>query len=169
MYKELPVKGFEATYTVDNRGNVYSLPRLGAYSYKRRLKGSLTKKGYLLVALHEKPKKKSIQVHRLVAEHFVSGGAAGLQVNHKDGNKSHNGADNLEWVTSKQNIRHAWANGLHQSLKGEQHNNAKLTEKQVLEIRALAKTKTRKEIAKIYGVDYTNVCLIITRKAWKHI
>lgn len=51
-------------------------------------------------------------VHRLVAYHFVDGYQDGLVVNHKDGNKLNNEADNLEWVTRSENDLHAFKLGL---------------------------------------------------------
>lgn len=50
--------------------------------------------------------------HRLLALTFVEGFRVGLQVNHIDGNKLNNNLDNLEWVTAKENIRHAHRLGL---------------------------------------------------------
>ena len=55
---------------------------------------------------------KNIYIHSLVAEYFVKGRKKNLQVNHKDGNKINNRSSNLEWVTTEENIRHAWNNGL---------------------------------------------------------
>lgn len=47
-------------------------------------------------------------VHRLVACAFVEGFASDLVVNHKNGVKTDNRPDNLEWVTSSENIRHSY-------------------------------------------------------------
>lgn len=54
-----------------------------------------------------------IHVHRLVASAFVDGYREGYQVNHIDGNKDNNCADNLEWVSGSENIIHARKNGLY--------------------------------------------------------
>lgn len=51
-------------------------------------------------------------IHRLVAQVHVPGYARGLVVNHKDGNKLNNSADNLEWITPRQNAVHASVNNL---------------------------------------------------------
>ena len=64
--------------------------------------------GYLVVGLCSK----QYRVHRLVAQAFIDNPENKPQVNHKDGNKLNNCVDNLEWVTSRENIIHAVENSL---------------------------------------------------------
>jgi HNH endonuclease len=64
--------------------------------------------GYQIVALDGK----QLSVHRLVASHFIPNPYQHLQVNHKDGNKSHNHVSNLEWCSEKFNAHHALETGL---------------------------------------------------------
>ena len=61
---------------------------------------------YLQVQLWYKGEGKIKYVHRLVATAFVPGWREGLEVNHKNGVKNDNRAENLEWVTQSENMRH---------------------------------------------------------------
>lgn len=88
-------------YLISNLGNVYSLKT------NRVLKPSKNPRGYLIVNIRVDGKIKGVAVHTLVARAFCKGYKDGLQVNHKDGNKINNTADNLEWVTPSQNVIHS--------------------------------------------------------------
>ena len=107
------VIGYEGLYKVSNLGNVLSIPRKGTHSNKEYLlKQSLTKKGYLYVILSKKCKSFDTGVHRLVAQAFIPNLENKSQVNHKNGIKTDNRVENLEWVTNEENMRHSWEIGL---------------------------------------------------------
>lgn len=54
----------------------------------------------------------TFSIARLVAELFIPNPMQLPQVNHKDGDKKNNHADNLEWVSNRENLDHAMRNGL---------------------------------------------------------
>lgn len=99
-------------------------------------------------------------VHRLVAHAFVPNPNGCPEVNHKDGNKRNNDYRNLEWVTRKQNAKHAVENDLVAFWKTIK--SSKLNETQVREIRAhIEEGKlTYKQIGKKYGICLQGVCSI---------
>ena len=70
------------------------------------------RKGYYAVDLYENGERSTERVHILVAEAFVPNPNNNPMVYHKDGNKHNNNAENLEWVTNKENCDHAWKTGL---------------------------------------------------------
>lgn len=79
--------------------------------------------GYLGVVLCKNGKTKLIAVHRLVAMHFIPNPENKPQVNHKNGVKNDNAAENLEWVTQSENMKHAVKTGL---LAGKGYKKTKL-------------------------------------------
>ena len=95
-----PIEGFPG-YIISNLGRVYS------ERFKRFLKLSVKKSGYVYVALSDSNKKiKHLRLHRLVAKAFIPNPDNLPEVNHKDENKQKNRADNLEWCTSKYNANY---------------------------------------------------------------
>lgn len=116
------VKGYEGLYQVSNLGRVKSLNKkvntINQYGaiHKRTIKGRNLKQrethnGYLRVKFIKNKKIQKVRVHRLVAEAFIE--KPKLEVNHIDGNKKNNNVENLEWVTPKENKKHAWIMGLY--------------------------------------------------------
>lgn len=89
-------------YEVSDRGRVKN-SRTG-----RILKQGNHRQGYSLVWLCDSEGRHGMSVHRLVAEAFVGNPESKPQVNHIDGNKSNNFAENLEWVTGRENTLHAY-------------------------------------------------------------
>lgn len=100
------IDGYEGYYQVSNQGFIRNSKGL-------ILKAHPNNSGYYLIALTIKTIRKAHLVHRLVASAFLSKKEGATQVNHKDGNKLNNKAENLEWATPSENARHAWAMGLH--------------------------------------------------------
>mgnify|MGYP002623309336 CR=1 FL=1 len=97
-------------------GGKYQVSTLGRI--RRRHDGKILalyshEKGYLKVDLEHRRARKKCRVHRLVAEAFVPNPFGYPQVNHINGIKTDNRAENLEWVTNQMNIDHAWRNGLY--------------------------------------------------------
>ena len=88
------------------RYEVSSLGRVRHARRKQPLRPWINNKGYLKFCAQIKGIKKTITVHKQVALSFCEGWREGRQVNHKDGNKLNNRAENLEWVSASENVRH---------------------------------------------------------------
>lgn len=99
------VAGYEGRYQVSDQGRVRGVTG-------KVLSPNRQNSGYHIVHLYlgGKATRKPALIHRLVAAAFVQG--AGPDVNHKDGDKKHNAASNLEWATKSENMLHAHATGL---------------------------------------------------------
>jgi len=154
----------EGVYVVSNKHRVKRIMHRKNTSNNIR-KQSTTKEGYKYVGINGK----LFLVHRMVAMAFIPNPDNLPEVDHVDGNKENNIPENLEWVTSAENKRRAWAMGLSKARKGEKQSMSKLTEKEVLEIRAIGKTMSQKEIGRLYGVNHQCIYKILKRQRWTHI
>lgn len=119
-----PVAGYEGLYEVSNLGRVKTIARKvnrinrGEVSVQETImKPSTITRGYKLVGLRKNGVRKGCTIHRLVAEAFIPNPDDLPQVNHKDGNKANNSADNLEWCTAQDNMLHSLDIGLRSDAK----------------------------------------------------
>lgn len=165
-----PVAGTEGLYEVSDYGRVRSNHRVGRPTHGGFLSQTPNAKGYLRVRLWTVNLRKSVVVHRLVLEAFVGPQPSPVhECNHKNGNKQDNHVGNLEWATPKENNEHAVATGLWHPNLGEAHGRAKLTEKDVIEIRKLQGHEGAASIGRRYGVTSENIRGIWSRRLWKHV
>jgi hypothetical protein len=166
------IEGYGGLYQISNQGKVKSFRRTTGKPY-RILKQGITIWGYKYVNLFNQGGKMKT-IHRLVALAFIPNPENKREVNHKDSNRLNNHVDNLEWVTSKENTRHAMDNDRMDWTKacyGEKHGRSKLTEDDVrsIKIHLRDKTKTQVQLAREYNVHTSNIHFIKTNVNWKHI
>lgn len=120
-WKDIP--GYEGRYQVSDQGRVKALPRRLRFVSKagreawritteRLCATNVTRKGYALVHFMVDGKRAVRTVHELVMLAFVGPRPADRDINHKDGRKTNNALDNLEYVTRSDNHNHAVALGL---------------------------------------------------------
>lgn len=118
IWKSVPE--FEGSYSVSNLGKVRSLDREVRYSDGRvaHFKGVLFDpvrgaNGYLAVTLRKDRSNHRRFIHQVVAEAFLEPRPSWAQcINHKNGDKTDNRSDNLEWSTFAHNNQHARTTGL---------------------------------------------------------
>ena len=114
MFSEEVWKDFgDGHYQISNFGNVRS-SWSGSWKY---IKTQVVRDGYLRVSILCDGAPKSYFVHRLVAKAFVPNPENKKFVNHKNGVKTDNRSENLEWCTTSENIMHAYDNGLNKHRK----------------------------------------------------
>ena len=101
------IEGTNGKYIVSNDGKVATLRKR-----KKLLTLTKQKSGYLYAMIEINGKQVNKRVNRLVAQAFIENPNNYPMVNHLDGCKTNNHAENLQWVTNSQNMKHAHANGL---------------------------------------------------------
>lgn len=113
------IKGYEGWYQVSNQGRVRSLDRTVYFKDGKRsrtYKGKILRykyyHGYQMVNLLRNKEINTVYVHKLVINAFIPKVDGKTWTNHKNGIKSDNRAENLEWCTPSENSIHANKNGL---------------------------------------------------------
>lgn len=160
-WKNIP--GYSDRYFASNMGRLLTTRYKGGYIVSV-IKPALDANGYLRTVLDGK----TIKVHRVVATAWVDGDTS-LTVNHKNGIKTDNRSNNLEWVTHSDNINHAISNGLLKHNRGSSVGGSKLKDDAVLEIYSYKNDRrgmSRQEIASKYNTTVSSVKDIWSGRCW---
>lgn len=165
----------------DIKRGKYEVSNLGRF---RNDKGHImtpciSEKGYMMISFmcNGKQRPRTLKIHRIVAFTFVPGfDKQHNEVNHKDGNKRNNSAENLEWITHEENIKHAIEHKLLVGMKGVSNPSNKYPEILIHLICELL-MRTDGNVACVYhslsdadiNVRKTLIEDIKRKKTWSHI
>lgn len=130
-------------YQISNLGRIRKVALLHPY---------IDKTGYSRVCIRGK----LYSIHRLVAEAFIPNPDHKEQVNHIDSDPKNNKVENLEWVTSKENILHSYYNGNRFYLE-------------VIRMEDGKKYPNISKIAKDYNINWGTIKQIIRKKDGKKV
>lgn len=133
----------DTNYEVSNLGNIRNLET------KRNRKPRQTN-GYLRVNIQKQGKNKDLVIHKEVCNAFVPNPDGKLTINHKNGNRLDNNAENLEWVTQQENVQHALVTGLTQI-------STRPVTKCALDGTVIEEFESFKEITEKYGFDRSSI------------
>lgn len=159
-------------YEVSSYGRVRSVERvILRRGFPAQMKGRILAQrkqnaGYMVVNLGLGYQK---LVHRLVALAWIGNPPDGTEVNHIDGNKTNNRVENLEYVSRKQNMRHAQDTGLWDN-RGEKNGRARNDEAGIRAGRmAVAMGMPVKDAAIMAGVTYAGLLKAVRGIKWRHL
>lgn len=173
-YKIVP--GF-SRYLADSNGNLYS--RNYKNSGKLKMLKPAETGGYLKTMIQRDNRAYSTKaVHNIVALAFFGERPPGYEVDHINGIKIDNRICNLEYVSHSVNCQRSFDIGIQKPKRGSLNGMAKLTEKDVAEIREYYRKNKgkrggygRKALAERYRVSESHIKDIISRRrnVWPHV
>ena len=160
------IEGFNGLYQVSDLGRVYS-----KWSNKV-LKQLPRRHGYLSVWLYGNGEGisgrngKAYSVHRLVAEAFCKKREGASEINHRNEDKTDNRAENLEWVTHKENSNYGTRNA-RLSAKGLNGKQSKKTYQYTLNWELVNEYPSVHEASRANGFGLGNICKSIANPTVK--
>jgi len=165
IWKAIP--DFEGYYEASSYGQIRSVKRIiKSGKLNVCLKGRILKQrtmpsGYKMVGLFKLGVRYNDVVHRIIAKTFLDNSFAHREVNHKNGIKSDNNIQNLEWCNRSQNIRHSY------DVLGAESYISKLTKPDVL---AIFKKYSEfiNELSSFYNVDSSVIKRVIKGRTYNN-
>jgi hypothetical protein len=144
-------------YLVGSDGSIVDTQSKFGPEYE--LKQHTDPKGYKRVNLIVDGSNRVHLVHRVIAKAHIPNPEGKPQINHINGDKTDNCAENLEWVTNAENIQHAYDNGLMRGLGGPSNPSAKLSDHDIRCLKLWRRNGvTVERLAQVYAVHRTTVC-----------
>lgn len=171
VWKDIP--GYEGLYQISNLGRVKSLERwVQNYGklqhHPEKIKVPANRgDGYQALILYKDNKGKNRYIHRLVAEAFLPNPNNKMTVNHVNGNKSDNRAENLEWSTYAENNKHAYDTGLNDETHRRNRKGSFKVAQYDKDMNLIKEYPSIREAERQTGIDCQSICLGI-KKGWKY-
>jgi len=168
------VVGWEGYYSVSNLGRVrrdagWSHAQAGHILAPQARKSQKSPRLYLRVGLCRNSTTTMYSVHVLVMTVFKGACPTGFEIDHKNGDKTDNRLDNLEYVSKSENMKRSFRLGLH-NMRGTRNSQTRLTAADVIEIRKLRTLGfTYKKIASLFNVCQATASNICNYKCWKDV
>jgi len=143
--------GFNGEYKISKNGLIFSIKS------NRFLSVCVNSSGYKHTGISYKGKRKVLDIHRLLALHYIDNPNNKEQVNHIDGNKLNNTLSNLEWVSASENVKHAHS----MKKKKVKRKSKRISEKIKKDV--ITSQTSSKETAKNYNISRASVFAIKKR------
>lgn len=164
-----PVPGYEGIYEITREGRLFSLDRVTSGKHgSQQVVGREIKPiehkghGYFVVNLAKNGKVKQHRLHILVARVFIPNPENKPTVNHEDGLKARNGADNLTWMTHEEQMLHAAAMKL--TALGDRNGSTRVLEVMLIGLRDRVLTgELIQDLADEIGVNRNTIAKALTR------